>query len=142
MPRASSVESSFVAVCKRSLVVRRAIGNAVETSIKNEKKMIHWGSSKTSKYTQASGAFPFGRPAMRVWRQLHKNRSSGKTDSQKEKWSLGSHILLKRVSENPFSGKTFFIQFIPGVVDRQEWLHRLCHVIRQILLVRLHYTHL
>ena len=43
-----------------------------------------------------------------LWRQLYKNRSSGKTDSQQEKSSWGSPILLKIVSENRFSGKTYF----------------------------------
>ena len=32
--------------------------------------------------------------------ELYKNRSSGKTDSQSEKRSLGSPILLKIVAEN------------------------------------------
>ena len=45
-----------------------------------------------------------------LWSQLYKNRSSGKTDSQWEKRSSGSHILLKIVSENPF-----FIQLVPEV---------------------------
>ena len=40
--------------------------------------------------------------------QLYKIRSSGKTDSQSEKRSSGSHILLKIVSENRFSRKTYF----------------------------------
>ena len=51
---------------------------------------------------------------MHFWRQLYKNRSSGKTDSQQEKRSSGSPILLKIVSENRFSGKTYFIQLPPG----------------------------
>ena len=59
-----------------------------------------------------------------VWRQLYKNRSSGKTDSQKEPRSWGSPILLKTVSENRFSGKTYFIQLVPdgagvGVDERR-----------------------
>ena len=41
--------------------------------------------------------------------ELYKDRSSRKTDSQKEKRSSGNHILLNiLVSENWFSGKTFF----------------------------------
>ena len=40
--------------------------------------------------------------------ELYKNRSSGKTDSQEDKRSLGSPILLKIVFENKFSGKTYF----------------------------------
>ena len=39
---------------------------------------------------------------------MYKNRSSGKTDFQEEKRSSGSPILLKIVSENRFSGKTYF----------------------------------
>ena len=35
-----------------------------------------------------------------VWRQSYENGSSRKTDSQQEKRSSGSHILLKIVSEN------------------------------------------
>ena len=46
--------------------------------------------------------------------QLYKNRSSGKTDSQQEKWSSGRPILLKLVSESQFSVKTYFIQLPPG----------------------------
>ena len=40
--------------------------------------------------------------------KLYKDRSSRKTDSQYEKRSLGSPIRLKIVSENRFSGKTYF----------------------------------
>ena len=40
--------------------------------------------------------------------ELYKNRSSRKTDFQKEKKSTGSPILLKIVSENRFSGKPYF----------------------------------
>ena len=40
--------------------------------------------------------------------ELYKNRSSRKTDSQQEKMSSGSPILLIIVSENWFSGKTYF----------------------------------
>ena len=40
--------------------------------------------------------------------KLYKNRSSRKTDSQWEKRSSGSHILLIIVSENRFSGKAYF----------------------------------
>ena len=40
--------------------------------------------------------------------ELYKNRSSGKTDSQQEKRSSGSPILFQLVSENGFSGKTYF----------------------------------
>ena len=40
--------------------------------------------------------------------ELYKNRSSRKSDSQLEKRSSGSHILLKIVSEYRFSGKTHF----------------------------------
>ena len=47
-------------------------------------------------------------PVERVLRQLYKNRSSRKTDSQKEKRSSGSPILLQIVSDNQFSGKTYF----------------------------------
>ena len=36
----------------------------------------------------------------RPWRQLYINRSSRKIDSQEEKRSLESHVLLKIVSEN------------------------------------------
>ena len=56
MPRTSIAESSsFDESFIISLVIRKAIGNAMEINIRKEKKMIHWGSSKTSKYTQASG---------------------------------------------------------------------------------------
>ena len=41
--------------------------------------------------------------------ELNENRSSRKTDSQSEKRSLGSSILLKIVYENQFSGKTYFL---------------------------------
>ena len=51
----------------------------------------------------------------KFWEELYKNRSSRKTDSQLEKRSLGSPILLKMVSENRFSGKTYFIQLVPGM---------------------------
>ena len=40
--------------------------------------------------------------------ELYKTRSSRKIDSQLEKRTLGSPILLKIVSENRFSGKTYF----------------------------------
>ena len=40
--------------------------------------------------------------------ELYKNRPSRKTDFQQEKRSLGSCILLEIVSENRFSGKTYF----------------------------------
>ena len=41
--------------------------------------------------------------------ELYKNRSSRKTESQyRKERSLGSRILLKIVSENRFSGKTYF----------------------------------
>ena len=40
--------------------------------------------------------------------ELYKNGSYRKTDSQKEKRSSGSPILLRIVSENQFSGKTYF----------------------------------
>ena len=46
--------------------------------------------------------------ALADWRQLYKDWSSLKTDSQKEKRSLGSPILFKIVPENQFSGKTYF----------------------------------
>ena len=42
------------------------------------------------------------------WDELYKNRSSRKTDSQSEKRSSQSPILMKIVSENRFSGKTYF----------------------------------
>ena len=45
--------------------------------------------------------------------ELYKNRSSRKTDSQKEKRSSGSPILLKIVSENQFSGKTYLYTIHP-----------------------------
>ena len=54
------------------------------------------------------------RRVRRHWRQLYKNRSSRKTDSQQEKRSSGSHILSKIVSENRFSGKTYSLQLVPG----------------------------
>ena len=40
--------------------------------------------------------------------ELYENRSSRKTNSQQEKGSYGSPILLIIVSENRFSGKTYF----------------------------------
>ena len=40
--------------------------------------------------------------------ELYKNRSSGKTDSHRGKRSLGNYIILKIVSKNQFSGKTYF----------------------------------
>ena len=40
--------------------------------------------------------------------ELLENRSSRKTDSQEEKRSSWNHILLKILSENQFSGKTYF----------------------------------
>ena len=55
MPRVSIAESSSFDESLISLVIRKAIGNAVEINSRKEKKMIHWGRSKTSKYTQASG---------------------------------------------------------------------------------------
>ena len=48
-----------------------------------------------------------GRPPSRR-DELYKNRSSRKTDSQSEKSSSGSPILLKIVSENRSSWKTYF----------------------------------
>ena len=51
-----------------------------------------------------------------LWRQLYKNKSSGKTDSQLEKRSSGS--LLEIVSENRFSGKTYFYTIHPCLLRR------------------------
>ena len=48
-----------------------------------------------------------------AWRKLYKNRSSRKTDSRWEKRSSGSPILLEIVSENWFSGKTYFYTIGP-----------------------------
>ena len=50
-----------------------------------------------------------------IWRHLYKDRSSRKTDSRSEKRHSGSHILLKIVSENQFSGKTYFYTIHPCV---------------------------
>ena len=44
---------------------------------------------------------------------MYKNRSYGKTHSQKEKRSSGCPILLKIVSENPFFGKTYLYTIHP-----------------------------
>ena len=51
---------------------------------------------------------PTSSPERRTRDKLYKNRSSRKTDFQKEKRSSGSPILLNIVSENQFSGKTLF----------------------------------
>ena len=64
------------------------------------------------------------RRVRRHWRQLYKNRSSRKTDSQQEKRSSGSHILSKIVSENRFSGKTYFMQLVPGRTTRRVTRNR------------------
>ena len=45
--------------------------------------------------------------------ELDKNRSSRKMDSLLENRSSGSPILLKEVSENQFSGKTYFYAIAP-----------------------------
>ena len=50
-------------------------------------------------------------------RQMYKIRSSRKTDSQYEKRSSGSPILLKILSENQFSGKTYFYTIASRVHD-------------------------
>ena len=42
---------------------------------------------------------------MEFWRQLYKNRSSGKLILSKRKGLSGNHILLKIVSENRFPGR-------------------------------------
>ena len=46
--------------------------------------------------------------ACALWDELYENRSSRKTDSQLEKRSSVSSILLKIVSENRFPLKTYF----------------------------------
>ena len=48
------------------------------------------------------------RPRLACRDELNKNRSSRKTDFQEGKGSSGSPILLKILSENRFSGKTYF----------------------------------
>ena len=53
--------------------------------------------------------------------EFYKNRSSGKTDSQKEKRSLGSYIIMKIVSENPFSGKTYFYTIASRIINGGPW---------------------
>ena len=56
------------------------------------------------------------RPLLRpqeLWDELYKNRSSRKADSQQEKMSSRSPFLLIIVSENRFSGKTYFLQLAP-----------------------------
>ena len=51
--------------------------------------------------------------------QMNKNGSSGKTDSQEEKRSSGSPILLKIVSENRFSGKTYFYTIASSALSHE-----------------------
>ena len=53
-------------------------------------------------------------PSKETRDHLYKDRSSRKTDSPLANRSSGSLILLKIVSENQFSGKTYFIQLPPG----------------------------
>ena len=50
--------------------------------------------------------------------ELYKNRSAQKTDSLLANRYLGSPILLKKVSENRFSGKTYFYTIAPGCKNR------------------------
>ena len=52
--------------------------------------------------------------------ELYRNRSSRKTYSQLEKRSSGSPILLKIISENQFSGKTYFYTIASSFLERNE----------------------
>ena len=64
-------------------------------------------------------------PPLRPWGQLFKNRSSRKSDSQWEKRSSMSKILLKIVSENRFSGKTYFYTIHPRMAMMMQPFSRL-----------------
>ena len=60
------------------------------------------------------------RPRLACRDELNKNRSSRKTDFQEGKRSSGSPILLKILSENRFSGKTYCYT----IASRLQWALR------------------
>ena len=68
-----------------------------------------------SKRARSTAPAPPLAPEVSARDELYKNRSSRKTDSQQEKRSSQSPILLIIVSENQFSGKTYFYTIAPEV---------------------------
>ena len=81
-------------------------GKFCPTELPSCRTLIAPTSPRSTPSAPNSGSTDWKSPLRSAWDELYKNRSSRKTDSQQEKRSLGSPILLKIVSENRFSGKT------------------------------------